>query len=964
MSKMILRLTTLLLGSAILSTHTYAEGVVIFDERPAFAHEISDLPSDPRIIYGSLDNGMRFAIMPNDTPEDIVSIRLRIGVGSFDEHPDERGIAHYLEHMAFNGSENVPEGELIPRLARSGLSFGADTNAHTSFDETVYKLNLPNIEDETITEAFFLMREVADKLTLDADAIDRERGIIQSEKRTRNTAGFQKLIAMMNFITDGTELTKRLPIGTDETLANINVEQMRTFYETHYRPEKSFLVVVGDIDPEDILERIDDNFSSWEQAQNPGRFAALAPMTPKPGRFGFYLDEESMTDITLGVSRPFQKRPHTALERKNTLLTSLGNQILSYRFTQIVNEPDAKILRGVAYSGPYQDIAEVSGIQIGSQPEDWPHAITVGEQELRRALKYGFSQAELDTELDAYETSLRNRAARAKTASTHSRFGGLTDVIVRAYGGERVVVHPEDSLKWFKSIEGDITLSAVEAAFRKNWQGADDLSIFVSTNTAVNEPEHKIQQALNNSRKLAVTAPVKKERTDFDFGLPEVAGSIVSKTYDKALDIHRVRFSNNVLLTVKKTDFKDNEVRVMARVGEGGLSLPRKDEGLRRLALNLLSGGGIGDYRSVDLSKHLRGRGIYTRSFFAVDSEAIEISGFTEPGRLDELLEALAAQVYTPGVQRDAEARYKRKIKAWYDTHDATPRGVASKVVPRIVRSGDRRFGFDDLANFMDAPYEEAADWLKSQLANGMIEISIVGDIDPEQVLKQVASTFGALTDRMEKRRDYPAMTNLKFPGKTSERHQFVHNGEPDQVLLQMFWPAPDGFDDLTQRRTRVVRSVLQNRLVEKIREESAATYSPGVGYHADTKSKDFGYIIVSLEVLPDAVEPMKEKIEAVVADMGKGNISEDEFTRAIEPIREDLQSTMQTNGYWMSVLSDAQTEGRGIRRHKTAETHYNSMKRDQVAEQSRQIFADAEAVVVTIEHSSLQDQRTQARAQ
>ncbi|MEM7277707.1 MAG: insulinase family protein [Pseudomonadota bacterium] len=963
MPKILMRLTTILAGSAMFSTVAVAEGVVTYSERPPFAHEISDIPSDPRIIYGTLDNGLRFAIMPNDTPEGIMSMRLRIGVGSLDEHVDERGIAHYLEHMAFNGSENVPEGELIPRLARSGLSFGADTNAHTSFDETVYKLNLPNIEDETIDEAFFLMREVADKLTLDADAIDRERGIIQSEKRTRNTAGFKKLIATMNFITDGTELTERLPIGTDETIANINVDQMRRFYETHYRPEKSFLVVVGDIDPELILERIDESFSSWEQLPELSRFASMAPKIMAPGRFALYVDEESLTDVTLGVTRPFHKKPYTELERKKALLNSLGNQILSFRLSQIVNEPDSKILRGQAYSGPYQGVAEVSGIQIGSQPEDWRHAIAVGEQELRRALEFGFSQAELDTEIESYANALCNRAARAATASTHGRFGGLTDTITRSYGAERVVVHPADTLKWFEKIESEISLAAVEAAFRENWQGADDLSVFVSTNKPIDNSEQKIQRVLENSRKVAVAAPAKKERTDFDFGLPEQAGTVVSKTHDKELDIYRVRFENNVLLTFKKTDFKDNEVSVMARVGEGALSLPRKDEGLRRLALNLLSSGGIGDYRAIDLNKHLQSRSIYSRAFFAVDSDAIEMSGFTEPDRLGELLGVLAAKIHTPGLQKEAEARYKRKIKAWYDTHDATPRGVASKVVPRIIRSGDRRFGFDDMDNFLQAPYEEAASWVKYQLANGMIEIAIVGDVDPDPVIKQVASTFGALNERLQSRRDFPAMTSIKFPAERAKRHSFVHSGEPDQVLLQMFWPAPDGFDDRTERQTRVVRAVLQNRLVEKIREESAATYSPGVGYHADTKSKNFGYMIVSLEVLPDAVEPIKEKIETVIEDLGAGNISQDEFKRAIEPIREDLQSTVQTNGYWMSVLADAQSEGRGIRRHKSADSHYNEMALKDVVDQAKRIFSNAKPVVVTIEHASLQDKETQNAA-
>ena len=194
-------------------------------------------------------------------------------MGSLDETPETRGIAHFLEHMAFNGSENVPEGELLPRLERFGLSFGADTNAHTGFDETVYKLNLPNVDEAVIDEAFMLFRETADKLTLDQGAIDRERGIILSEKRTRNTTPFKLLLAQMEFFASGSGLLEQLPIGTEETINSINAEQMRAFYEAHYHPEKAFLVFVGDVDPGAVIDRIEATIGDWQPGTEPAPIA-------------------------------------------------------------------------------------------------------------------------------------------------------------------------------------------------------------------------------------------------------------------------------------------------------------------------------------------------------------------------------------------------------------------------------------------------------------------------------------------------------------------------------------------------------------------------------------------------------------------------------------------------------------------------------------------------------------------
>ena len=294
-----------------------------------FAHEASDLPMDEDITYGVLPNGLRYAVMSNDTPSRTATLLMRVDTGSFDEDETTRGLAHFLEHMAFNGSESVPEGELTKRLERLGLAFGADTNASTSFDQTIYSLELPEVSDELLGEALFLFRETAEKLTLDSDAIDRERGVIQGERRARNSPGARAGIEALRFRAGGTDLADRLPIGTEETIDSITPEQFRAFYQSQYRPEDTFVVLVGDRPAEQLATMIVDAFGDWEAVGEPAPDGMADAFDVTEPRYGAFFDPEVSTRITLMTAepaRPEAETRDTAANRAARLPLSVGRK--------------------------------------------------------------------------------------------------------------------------------------------------------------------------------------------------------------------------------------------------------------------------------------------------------------------------------------------------------------------------------------------------------------------------------------------------------------------------------------------------------------------------------------------------------------------------------------------------------------------------------------------------------------
>jgi len=406
-----------------------------------FAHLASDLPVDTAITYGELSNGLRYAVRQNDTPTKTATLLMRIDTGSLNETEETRGLAHFLEHMAFNGSENIPEGEMTKRLERFGLAFGADTNASTSFDETTYQLELPDVTEEMLNETLGIMRETAERLTLAPEAIEKERGVIQAERRARSNPAFKAFLDQLDFYAGHTILPDRLPIGTEETINSVTPEQFRDFYKRYYRPEKTFITLVGDLEPAFALEKIEEFFGDWENPADSasGLSVEVGSAPIQEPRARVYSDPEIQTSVSLSVMKPYEAEMDTVANRKDGLIEGMGNRILNRRLGKMARtETSAFISAGVGRSN-FFDVAEISSLSVSAQPENWDAALAQGEQALRQALEFGFSQAELDEQIANIENSLEVSVQTSPTRRTPR----LARQIMGAFSNESVVTTPE-----------------------------------------------------------------------------------------------------------------------------------------------------------------------------------------------------------------------------------------------------------------------------------------------------------------------------------------------------------------------------------------------------------------------------------------------------------------------------------------------------------------------------------------
>ena len=909
-----------------------------------FAHQSSDLVAEAAIEYGRLPNGLRYAVMANETPSNTATLLMRFDTGSVNEADGQEGLAHFLEHMAFNGSKNIPEGEMIKRLEKFGLAFGADTNASTSFDETIYQLELPEVNDEILEETLMIMRETASNLTLDPEAIDRERGVILAEKRARISPAYNASIASLKFYLEGSPFPNRIPIGTEETIQSVTPENFRDFYKGYYHPDETFIVLVGDFETDYAAGKIEEFFADWTVETEAKADVEIAPLGPRGAEAEYYVDPEIQTSVSLTVMSAPDLRKDTADNRRAAFIESLGNRILSRRLAKIARSGDAAFISASASSSSIYDVRGLSTLSMSAQPENWANALAQGEQALRQAYEFGFTQDEIDEQIANTRKGLQVAVQTSPTRRTSS----LARQIMGSFSADQVMTDSAANLERFEKYADSISPEQVHEAFKTKWTGLETPQLYLATNAVIENAEETMLKALSDSRAVEVQPLVSQVKVDFaytDFGTP---GKIASRSTVEDIDFEQIVFDNNVRLNIKKTPYQKDVISISVALGKGDLFFPPELPGFKWFAPNMLSLAGLEAHSADDIQTIMAGKSVGTSINFG--PRRMYMSGATVPNNLGDQLNLMAAYATAPGYRPEAKTRYDNYIQSFYPTLDSTPSGVAGRDVERLIRSGDPRFGIpaeDDLINIEMSSLQS---WLEPNLAAGAIEIGVVGDVDVEAVIKEVARTFGALpkVDAKVPSLDAKAVT-LTFPKGSPRPVKLSHAGEAGTALLRTYWPAPDGRDITTSRNVSMLTELFKLRLTEVMREEEGASYSPSAFSFTPRIYPDYGYIGASLELDPKDIDRMSGKVDEIAAEFRAGKFDEALFERAIKPARERIETSLESNRYWMGIISESQTDIERLDRHRSRYEAYQNMTVEQLQSLAKTLFDPKKAYRVQI---------------
>jgi zinc protease len=920
----------------------------------AWGHVSPDITEDKSIIYGVLANGMKYAIQKNETPKGGAAVRMHVNVGSIAEAENERGLAHFLEHMAFNGSKNVPEGEMVKILERQGLSFGADTNAYTSFDETVYKLDLPKTDETTVDTAVMLMREVGGNLTIAPEAVDRERGVVISEKQFRNSPQLRQYENLFQFGLPDAPFGKRFPIGTEEVLKTAPAARIKDFYQRYYRPENTTLVFVGDFDVKAIETKIKTKFSDWKGVGPAGAAMNVGKIDPaRKLAVGTFSDPTITNSINVAITRPYVREDNSIATYQKSYVEAIVSGIISKRFDKLSQAADAKIVNGGIQIEDQFNLLNAAMLSLTPKEGDWKNALMTGEQELRRALQYGFTQAELDEQLANFDTAFSDAAKQASTRKS----SGLADTILSTLDGKEIISTPQTDLEIYQSVRSKLTLDAANSVFREAF-GAIPNTIHVTTKTPIANPQAEVVAALQESSKIAVAAPEKTTNKAFAYDNYGKPGKIVQDKMIPDLGIRTIKFANNVRLNIKKTDFEKGTVRYGLRYGDGLLTVPQSKDGFGLFMSNMNALGGLKEHSFDELQRIMAGKqvGLGLR----VGDDSFGTSGSTTPADLGLQMKTTAAFMTAGGYRPEADSIWQNNVQIFASQLDALPQSVAGTQVPRLLANGDVRFGIGSAKELAARNVAEMKAILEPIASSAPIEIAIVGDIDEAAAIKAVADSFGALPKRSAMNKTDPKAKMVSFP-KDRKTVTLYHKGKEEQGYLQAFWPTTDDKDQKSTLTRSLASDIMQLLLLDEVREKLGATYSPNAGSFASDLYPGYGYLSASVIAAPDKMDIISASIKKVTKEMRDAPVSQDLLLRARKPVLEAIEKSDRENGSWLGLTNVAQSQPAKLDRRRNRKALLESVTVADIQAAARQYLVDEAALEYRIVASTLN--KTAAKA-
>ncbi len=857
----------------------------------------SDLPMDPALRIGVLENGVRYAVMPHAFPPDRVSMRLLVAVGSRDERDEERGMAHYLEHMAFRGTAAYPRGSLAPALARLGMAPGPDSTAFTSYDHTIYHLELPGSSAELLDTGLAVFREFATSITFDPNLIDLERPVILNEKSIRNTPQARELEGNRTFLFPTAREARRNPIGLALTVGRFQREDFVRFYDAWYRPERLGIIVAGDVDADAVVERIRESFGSVEaRAPAPETPTDLVTRQLTTSRFGLHR-EEGIPGIAFVLQRAEYRprEPFTRETRRQALLRALGFDLFQRRMGQIARRPESALASPDAgISNPVRDW-ELRSFEASGGIDNWRELLAEMELELRRALEHGFTAEELRQSKAGFRAFYQELALTADTRESYQLAGELVGVLLQGAPFATPATIRDEYLPLVEAA----TLEDCFEAFREAW-GAGPSHVFIGTHPAFSAEAVEVERVLAESATRAVEPPEEREAVAFAYTEFGDAGTLRRQQHLEDLDVRISEFENRVRLNFKRTEFDRGFVGVNLRVGSGLRSMPVR--GLNYFANAAFSGGGLGRHPASELQGIFAGRNISMG--FSVQGDAFEFSARTSREDLLFCLQVMAAYLTDPGFRPEGLGDARASIGSMYQSLATSPGGDILANLEFVLSGGDGRFGVPDAVQVYGRSHEELRAWLQPQFSDGPVEVAIVGDVPWEDVREAMAATLGALPARgpME-----PAPNrSVRFPADNPVMH--LPSGSSVQASFALAFPVPDMVDIRVGRRLAFLADVLNENLRVALREELGATYTLSVRFVHHDGFEGLSYLLVTADVLPAHLDRLPGILLAQVNRLRNQGIDADLFERVRQPYLRAREDSKRTNGYWLgTVLSAAQ---------------------------------------------------------
>ena len=860
----------------------------------AWLYKGSDITPDPAWSFGTLPNGLRYAVRRNGVPPGQVSVRVAMDVGSLYETDRERGFAHFIEHLSFRSSAYVADGEAKRVWQRFGATFGSDTNASTTPTQTLYKLDLPSATEAGLDESLHILSGMMAAPVLTDASVNAERPIVLAERREQPGPQVRFQNALRETFFAGQPLAERSPIGTEETLLKADGATIRTFHDRWYRPSRAVVIIAGDMDPALFSRLIVKNFAGWK---------GIGPDVPAPD-FGkpdptkpptATLVEPGMPAIVAtAVLRPWTFNEDTVIFNQKRMVDTVAARLVSRRLETRARAGGSYLQASVSLDDQARSAngTFTSIVPIGDQ---WVAALKDVRAVIADATATAPTQEEIDRELADYDTVLRTMTETARVEAGARQ----ADDMAGALDIRETTTAPQTSYEIFKDAraKGMFTPATVLASTRRIFAG-DTTRAIVNTPTA--EPGVAAKLAAALAADVSKLAGQRRVQASVDFSkLPKLGppGKIVSqRAADAQLGLTQVIFANGVRLLVFPNPAESGRVYVRARFGGGYGALPSTPSPAWAGDTALVASG-VGKLDQGDLDQLSAGRRIGLD--FGVDDDAFQFAAMTSPADVADQLKLMAAKLAEPGWDPAPIARAKAAAQAAQASYASSPSGVLGRDLEGLLRAGDARWTTPTPAEVAALDPKDFRKFWQPLLASGPIEVSVFGDVPADTAIKAVAATFGAMKPRGT---DPISPRPVAFPAHVAQPVVRTHDGPDTQAAAVIAWPTGGGVAEVrTSRQLDILAQIFSDRLFERLRQESGASYSPQVASQWPLGATSGGRILAIGQVTPENVPLFFRLSREIAADLAAKPVSPDELARTVQPMHQQLLRASTSSQFWLS---------------------------------------------------------------
>jgi len=871
----------------------------------AWSQQNAPLPIDPDVRKGTLENGLTYYIRHNNLPENRADFYLAQKAGSILEEDNEAGLAHFLEHMAFNGTKNFPGKSMLDYLEKNGVKFGTNVNAYTSFDETVYYLtNVPMVREGLLDSCLLILHDWSNALLLETEEIEKERGVIREEWRTRGGAQSRILEKLLPEMYKGSKYANRLPIGKIEVIENFKPDELRAFYHKWYRPDLQGIIVVGNVDVDKVETKIKHLFSPINLDPNrPKREYFPVPDNDDP-IVATATDPEA-TRINLMVFYKHDPVPDEIKLSQAGLIINyiddVAGQMINERLQEIIHKPDAPFTSAYAYNGNYY-IAKTKDAWtvVGNAAEDKiKDALAAMIRETERMKRFGFTPSEYERArenlLKSYENAYNNRDKQRNTSYTAE--------YLRNFLNSEPIPGIEYEYETMQTIASQIPVEVINQTVA---QLINDKNLVISVSGPDKEeiayPKKDELVALSNEVKAEKIEPYQEEVSNEPLvPNPPAPGKIVKTEKDEKLGTTVWTLENGMKVVLKSTDFKNDEI-LMTASSEGGTSIYAEEDPLNSKMMNqVMTLGGVGNFSVTNLRKVLAGKRASASPSIGLITQGM--NGSSSIQDFETMLQLVYLYFTAPRSDEEAFVSYIKRVETQLKNQEVDPMVAFSDSVTYALYGDNpmtKRLKVEDLPNI---DYEKIMKMYKQSFSNpGSFTFSFVGNIDEEKVKPIIEQYLASLPGTPEK-------TEFKqIP--MDYRKGIIHNLFERQMQI----PKASVFNGITgsidfEQRNQMLMSIFGQILdivyTEKIREEEGGTYGVYAGGGISRYPKNQSLMQIMYDTDPAKMEKMNAIVLDELQSIADNGPREADFSKVKEFMRKKYYENIKENGYWLNILNN-----------------------------------------------------------